>query len=116
MIAAALAGGEVEAAARESLRRAGAAEMDESGEILQLPSGRLRARLLRQDGGDAAVEIDGGQLDGVARQQAAVEAGEPTVVGDGVIPDAGAARLDECRVGHLVHADRARGRRIDGEG
>src|SRR5439155_18141990 len=100
---------QAEAAAREGAGRAAAAEMDEGGDVLPLPWRRRRQR--GQQGRDLAIEVDRGELDGMARHDAAVEAVEPAaaailpgaIVDDGVVADAVPPRLGEGRVGHLVH-------------
>src|SRR5262245_29969533 len=110
MIAAALAHQRTKAAAHEIFRRTGAAQMDQGGEVLLLLRCRRDAGQAGEHWRDTAVQVDRRKLDGVARQDANIEAGEPAaVLDDRVLADAIAPRLGESRIGHLVHADRARG-------
>src|SRR5205807_1742666 len=112
VVAATLAGGQLEAAAREFLGRASAAEMDDGGEVLLLPRARGRAGSAGEDRRDVAVEEHRGELDGVARRHAEAEAAQPAgapfardaALDDNVAADAIAPRLREGGVGHLVHA------------
>jgi hypothetical protein len=124
VVPASLTGREPESPSRVGVPRAGPAEVDERGEILLLPErGRPDAPAL-QRARDAAIEVRGGQLDGVAREDADVEAVEPAradvVPGAGLddpmVVDAIAPGLLKGPVGDLKHPDRARCRLVERQG
>jgi hypothetical protein len=75
VIAAALVGDHRKLAARVGRGGAGAAEMDEGGEILPLACTRLHIARASENIGDIAIQIDRCQLDGVARDRANIEKG-----------------------------------------
>ena len=82
MIAAALARDHPKVTARESRRRSRAAEMDEGGQIL-FCCGCLHITRARENPCDIAVEIHRRQFDGMARDRADMQAGEPAAgIGD----------------------------------
>ena len=117
MIAAALAGRHLKVTAHEGRGGTCAAEMDEGGEILLL----LRAcRCVWRAGKnrrDIVVQVHGRELDGMARDRAGIEAGEPAVgIYDSVPSDTVACRLGVSCIGHLVHAHSARGGLVHSEG
>ncbi len=116
MIAAALAGQHFEVAPRESGGGTRAAEMDEGGEILLLLCACLHAISAGENIGDIAVEIDGCELDRMARDRADVEEGR-TAAGlhNRMVPDAELCCLGIGAIDHLVEADGARRRLVDRE-
>src|SRR3954453_15467398 len=102
VIAAALAGRHLKAAVGEGQRGAGAAEMDECGEILLLLRVWRRVARASENRGDIAVQVDRRELDGMARDRAGIETVEPAVIHDSVLADAVASRPRGSPVGHLV--------------
>src|ERR1700680_1844199 len=70
VVAAALAGDQIEAAASERLGRTGAAEMNYGGELLLLLRAGRRVWPVCENGGDVAVQKHRRELDGVARHDA----------------------------------------------
>jgi hypothetical protein len=117
VIAAALAGQHLKTTAHEGRGGTCAAEMDECGEILLL----LRAcRCVWRAGKnrrDMLVQVDRRELDGMARDRAGIEAGEPAAGSyDSVPADTVACRLGVSWIGHLVHAHSARGGLVHSEG
>src|ERR1700732_2826802 len=110
MIAAALAGHHLKTTVHEGRGGTCAAEMDECGEILLL----LRAcRCVWRAGKnrrDMLVQVHGCELDGMARDRAGIEAGEPATGSyDSVPSDTVACRLGVSWIGHLEHAHGAPG-------
>src|SRR5882762_4321960 len=73
VIAAALAGHHLKATAREGRGRTCAAEMDEGGEILLLLRAGRGVGHARENRRDLAVQVNGSEFDGVARNRADVE-------------------------------------------
>src|SRR5262245_49115662 len=89
VVTAALARRQVEAAPGERLRRAGTTQMNDGREVLLLLRRRLGVGGPGKDRRHVAVQVHGGELDGVARQHARVETVEPAaVLDDGVATDA----------------------------
>ena len=91
--------------------------MDECGDILLL----LRAwRCVWRAGKncrDIVVQIDGREIDGMARNRAGIEASEPALgIYDSVPSDTVACRFGVSCVGHLIHAHSARGGLVHREG
>ena len=91
--------------------------MDECGDILLL----LRAwRCVWRAGKncrDIVVQIDGRELDGMARNRAGIEASEPALgIYDSVPSDTVAYRFGVSCIGHLIHAHSARGGLVHREG
>jgi len=117
VIAAALAGDHLKTTVHEGRGGACAAEMDECGEILLLLRacrGVWRAGKNRRD---IVVQVHGRELNGMARDRPGVEAGEPTVgIYHSIPSDTVACRLGVSSIGHLVHADSARGGLVHSEG
>src|SRR5438093_12655329 len=109
VVAAPLAGGQPEAAARVGVARPAATEMDDGGQILFLLERRGGDPLASHRRRDTAIEEGGGHLDGVARHDARVETVEParsplvpgTILDDHMVVDAVALGLPERRVGDL---------------
>ena len=88
MIAAVLVGHHLKLAAREGRGGTRAAEMDEGGKILPLLRAWLRVANAGENVGNIAVEIDGRQLDGMARDRTDIEAGHPAAgIGDRMVAD-----------------------------
>jgi hypothetical protein len=116
VIAAALAGDHVKPAACVGRGRARAAEMDESGEILLLLRACGRYAGMGESCRHMAVQIHGGELDGMARDHADGEGGEPAAaIHDDVVADAGLSRLGVGRIDGLEQADGAGGGLVDRE-
>ena len=69
VVAAALSGQQAQAPPRVAFARAGAAQMDDSREILLLLSGRVFDPRGRESVRDVQVEIGRGQLDGIRRRR-----------------------------------------------
>ena len=116
MIAAPLAGHHLKVAAREGCGGTPAAKMDKRGEILLL----LRACRHIGDAGenrrDIASQIHGRELNGMARDRADSEAGEPAAgICDRILPDTEPRGLGVGRIGHLEEADGAGGRLVNRE-
>jgi len=117
LIAAALTGDRMEAAVRERLGRACAAKMDCRGKLpLLLRAGRRLSRA-RENRRDFLVQKYCRKLDCTARWDPRIEPDQrAAVLEDDMIADAIVSRLGEGCVGHLKHADAARGRLVDREG
>lgn len=120
MIAAPLLRGQAKATRHICVPGAGPTEMNHRGQILLLLE-RGPTLSMRTDGVCyGAVEQGGGQLDGMAGQDTAVEAVEPAgvrivpraVLNDTVVMDAVPLPFLKGRVGDLEHADCARRRTI----
>src|ERR1700693_1859158 len=113
---AALAGHHLKTTVHEGRGGTCAAEMDEGGEILLL----LRACHCLWRAGknrrDMLVQVHGRELDGMARDRAGIEAGEPAAgIYDSVPSDTVACCLGVSCIGHLVHAHGARGGLVHSE-
>ena len=124
VVAASLVVGQSKSTCHIGAARCGAAEVDHGGQILFLPE-RDPAYPLRPHGTrDAPIQQSRGQLDGMARHDAAVEAVEPAgiLVAPGalrdhlMVMDAVACGFLEGPVRNLVHADCARCRLIEFQG
>jgi hypothetical protein len=124
MVAAARAGGQLKAPPRVGVARTGSAQVDDRGQVLFLLEVGRADPLARQRSCDAAVQVGGSHLDGVARDDTGVEAVEPArppvvpgpILHYRVVMDAVAPRVPERAVRDLVHPDRARRRLVDLEG
>lgn len=98
----------------------GSTEVYQGREILLLSKSDPAAQPGADRLGDRAIERGRGHFDGMARQDAGVEAVEPTgvqivpgaVLDDHVVVDTVARRLAEGPVCDLIHADRARRRLV----
>src|SRR5512138_3887279 len=124
VIAATLSGTERQLTPRVALARAGTAEMDHGRKILLLLERRIDDARSRQRPRHAAIEVRRGELDGMRRHDAHVEAVEPArlevvprpILDDDVIVNAVTAGLFERAIRDLIHADGARCRPIHFEG
>lgn len=115
MITAFLAGGETEPASGEGMAGSGAAEVNDGGELLLLVPADRGPRPGPEGSGDLTIEQGGCEFNGMARDDASVEAVEPA--GMDIIPgavfdhhmvvDTVAFRLPKCAIGQLEHPDRA---------
>ena len=124
MVAAPLMVGQSETACHIGTAHRGATEVDHGGQILFLLE-RDPADLSRPHGArDTSIEQRRGQLNGMARHDAAVQAVEPAgirvapgaLLDHLMIMDAVARGFLESPVRNLVHADRARRRSIEFQG
>src|SRR5690349_22953258 len=117
VVAVVLAGDQMEAATRERLGQPGAAEMNYGGEFLLVLRAGRRVWPVRENPRDIAVQEYRRELGGVAWHDPRMEQGRGTAgLDDGMVENAIALRLRQRGVGHLVHADSARGRLVDLEG
>lgn len=117
VIAAALAGDHLKVTACVGQGGTCAAEMDQRGEILFLLRACLHIARKRKNRSHVAVQIHRCQLDGVARDRADIEAGEPAAaIRDRVAADTEPDSLGVGRIGHLVEADGAGGGLVKREG
>src|SRR5215472_5794350 len=114
VIAAALAGQQMGAAACEGLCGTCAVEMNYRGQLLPpLPADR-HGSLMPEDRRDVAVQEYRRKLGGAARHNPRIKrTRRATVLDDGMVENAIALRLSQGRVGHLVHAGAARRRLVD---
>src|ERR1700733_6462513 len=116
VVAAAFTGHHLKMAACEGGRRTRAAEMDEGREILLLAGGGLHLGGAGENLCYMAVQIDGRELDRMARDRADVEARKAAaVIHDCMIPDTEPRGLGVGAVDHLKEADSARRRLVDRE-
>src|SRR5262245_3603571 len=120
VVTALLAGSQLESPLREGVATAGAAEVNDRGQVLLLLERRHYRAMPRHRAGDAPVEQRRRHLDGVARHDPRVEPVEPAraplvpraFLDYLVIVNAVAPRLAEGRGRDLVHSDRPRCRLI----
>lgn len=120
MITAFLVGREVEPARNERVPGSRSAEVDDSRKVLLLLPADRGASPGTDRRGDLTIEQGGGQFDGMARNNACVEAVEPTsmhiipgaVFNHHMVVDAVAFRFSECAIGQLEHPDGARSRSV----
>src|SRR5882672_2916648 len=106
----------MEAAARKGLGRGCTAKMNDRGELLLLllVGGPVWSACKQRR--NLAVQKHRCELDSVARHDASIKRIEPAaVLHDSVVADAISSCFGEGCVGHLVHADGARGGLIDRE-
>jgi hypothetical protein len=91
-----------------ALAEAGAAKMNNDGELLPVLQAGRGARPVRENGGDVAVQKHRRERNGVAGHDASTEpVQQAAVLDDSMAADAIASSLGEGRIGHLVHADAA---------
>ena len=113
MITALLVGREVEPARNERVPGTRSAEVDDSRKVLLLLPADRGASPGTDRSCDLTIEQGSSQLDGVARNNARVEAIEPTgmhiipgaVFDHHMVVDAVAFRFSECAIGQLEHSD-----------
>src|SRR5262249_16864279 len=103
----------MEAAPRESLRLTCTAQMNYRGELLLVLWADRRVWPLRENRDHIAVQIYRRELDRAAREDAGVEPRERAAV---LNDDMVAAAIGKGCVGHLIHANAARGRLVDRKG
>src|SRR5580704_2070553 len=89
--------------------------MNYRGELLLLLQAGGRVRSACKNRRDVAVQKHRRELDRVARHDASIKPTEPAAVLNGMVANAISSRFGEDCVGHLVHADGARGGLIDRE-
>src|SRR5438874_4615657 len=98
-------------AARECRRWTCAAEMNYCGQLLPLLTADFRLSAMAKKRCDFPVQEHRRKFRGVARHDARMERGCGTsALNDSMVQNAITLHLRERRVGHLVHADSARGR------
>src|SRR3984885_12715197 len=116
MIAAALAGHHLKMTGCGGGRRTRAAEMDEGREILLLAGGGLLVARSGENLSDMTVQIDGRELDRMARDRPEIETAKAaSIIHHRMIADTGPRGLGVSAIGHLKQTDGARRRLIDRE-
>lgn len=115
-----LTGNQPKTAPRVALARSGAAQVDHSSQILLLLERGIGHSAALQRASHAPVQVSGGQLDSVSRDDPGVETIEParsqlvpgSVLHDGVIMNAVAPRLGKRSICDLIHPHRTRCRPV----
>ena len=116
MIAATFPGHQGEAAARECRRWTCAAQMNYRSQLLPLMTADFRLAAMVKNRRDVAVQEYRRKLSGMAWHDPRMErVAETAGLNHGMVENAIALRLRPRGVGHLIHADSARGRLVDRE-